>query len=216
MTPIEKLVSIAKGELGYTEQPKNSNNTKYGQVYGIQGVYWCVMFLWWLYREAGLSSIFYDGKRVASCRELLNWAKKNNRTVSVTEITVGDIVLLSFSKTSDPEHCGLVVDASDFHSYFKTIEGNTTPGEEGSQDNGGCVALKTRSVKNVVAVIRPDYDKLDYIGHWAEDDIFWGIEKGLVKGYDDGGFKPNKALTRAEMITLLRRYDDYRFGGSNK
>lgn len=226
MTPINKLIGVARDELGYTEQPKDSNNTKYGQVYGLQGQPWCMIFLWWLFREAGLSKLFFDGQKTASCGMLLKWAKNNGMTVEPEDIQPGDIVILNFSGTQDTQHCGLVVDdlhkvctnmaGTTFVHIFKTIEGNTTPGEEGSQDNGGSVALKTRYTRQVVGVIRPKYETLDYIGSWAEDDIVWGIENGLVRGYEDGSFRPSQTLTRAEMLALLRRYDNYRFGGSSK
>lgn len=220
MTPVNKLIGVARDELGYTEQPKDSNNTKYGQVYGLQGQPWCMIFLWWLFREAGLSKIFYDGQKTASCGMLLRWARNAGLTVEPQNIQVGDIVILNFLGTQDTQHCGLVVEVVptiySTIAYFKTIEGNTSPGEEGSQDNGGCVALKTRYSRQVVGVIRPKYETVDYIGSWAEDDIVWGIENGLVRGYEDGSFRPSQNLTRAEMLALLRRYDHYRFGGSNK
>lgn len=220
MTPIEKLISVARDELGYTETPPNSNNTKYGQVYGLQGQPWCVIFLWWLFREVGLSKLFYDGQKTASCGTLLRWARNNYLTVDPQNILPGDIVIFNFSGTQDTQHCGLVTELGprlvSTLSYFKTIEGNTTPGEEGSQDNGGAVALKTRYTKQIVGAIRPKYESLDYVGNWAEDFILWGMEKGLILGYEDGSFHPNQPITRAELITLLKRYDDYRFGGSQK
>ncbi|MFH1576051.1 MAG: PorV/PorQ family protein [Candidatus Margulisiibacteriota bacterium] len=42
--------------------------------------------------------------------------------------------------------------------------------------------------------------------HWAAKYIAYGSYKGLVTGYPDGTFKPNKVLTRAEGITVLARY----------
>ncbi|MBO7697160.1 MAG: hypothetical protein J6Y28_04540 [Acholeplasmatales bacterium] len=38
-----------------------------------------------------------------------------------------------------------------------TIEGNTSPGIEGSQDNGGCVAYKYRGTANIVGFCRIIY-----------------------------------------------------------
>lgn len=38
-----------------------------------------------------------------------------------------------------------------------TAEGNTSPGTEGSQYNGGCVAIKTRSLGDVTVIARPNY-----------------------------------------------------------
>ncbi len=43
----------------------------------------------------------------------------------------------------------------------------------------------------------------DYVGHWAESEISAWVEAGIISGYPDGSFKPNKAVTRAEFVTLL-------------
>ncbi|MBW7457581.1 S-layer homology domain-containing protein, partial [Paenibacillus sepulcri] len=46
---------------------------------------------------------------------------------------------------------------------------------------------------------------LDIKGHWAESQISGWIDKGYIKGYEDGSFKPNKTITRAEFSTLINR-----------
>lgn len=45
----------------------------------------------------------------------------------------------------------------------------------------------------------------DIKGHWAEKEIKEGTEKGILKGYPDGTFKPDKPLTRAEYIVAELR-----------
>jgi hypothetical protein len=45
----------------------------------------------------------------------------------------------------------------------------------------------------------------DVIGHWAADDIVKCVEVGLIKGYPDGTFRPEKQVTRAELATVLAR-----------
>ncbi|MBI5700877.1 S-layer homology domain-containing protein [Candidatus Saganbacteria bacterium] len=42
---------------------------------------------------------------------------------------------------------------------------------------------------------------------WAAAYIKEAVDMGLVKGYPDGKFRPNKRLTKAEAITVLVRYD---------
>lgn len=44
---------------------------------------------------------------------------------------------------------------------------------------------------------------LDTEGHWAEDAIHIVSDKGYVKGYGNGEFKPNKEITRAEAVKIL-------------
>ena len=48
-------------------------------------------------------------------------------------------------------------------------------------------------------------DGVDYKDHWAEESIKGWIEKGFVKGYPDGTFKPEGDITRAEFITIVNR-----------
>lgn len=217
---LSKVIETARAELGYTESPPGSNRTKYGEAFGWDGVPWCVVFLWWCFREAGERAAFYGGAKTASCGTLLRWYQAQGQTVPASEVQAGDIVILNFSGTKDTQHCGLVIDVSPVicpatgaPSYIITIEGNTSPGLEGSQDNGGCVALKQRAYRHIMAVCRPMYkeetmpQEKDYIGRWSEQDMRWADEAGLIKGYDDGTFRPAQTMTREEVVALLHRYD---------
>lgn len=209
MRPEDKLIALARAELGTVEDPAGSNRTKYGAAYGLNGQPWCVIFLWWLFREAGLSPLFYGGGKVASCGTLLAHAKIQGLIVLVDAVQPGDIVILNFHGSKDTEHCGLVAGILSSGS-FETVEGNTSTGAAGSQDNGGIVARKTRYAHQVVGVIRPKYETMDYVGHWGEGAMRWGIEKGLVKGYEDGSYQPDRAVTRAELLTILKRQEEGR------
>lgn len=45
----------------------------------------------------------------------------------------------------------------------------------------------------------------DVKGHWAEKEISKAAAKGWVNGYEDGTFKPNQNITRAEAMALINR-----------
>ena len=196
---LERLIEIERADLKYTENPPGSNKTKFGEWYGINGVPWCVQAQAYWFEKAG--------EKTASCGQLLAWHKAHGNVVSKDGIQVGDLLILNFSGTQETQHIGLVVDTLK-HGWYQTVEGNTSPGAEGSQNNGGCVALKTRSVNQVVAVIRPQYKPeipADAKDHWAAEAIEWAIENELMKGYPDGSFQPDKPLTRAEYATIEYR-----------
>jgi len=43
-------------------------------------------------------------------------------------------------------------------------------------------------------------------GKWYTDAVNWAASKGVVAGYPDGTFKPDKAVTREELATILYKY----------
>ena len=214
---LSKVLEIARGELGVTESPPNSNRVKYWDDYdkSFQGQPWCVAFLWWVFERAGERMAFFGGGKTASCEMLLRWYREQGLTVPVNEVQVGDIVILNFHGTQDTEHCGLVTETH-WHQdasldWIETIEGNTTASAYGSQDNGGCVSQKRRYPSQIVGVCRPQYKpeepeaKDDITGHWAEKAIRRCMERGLMKGYPDGSFGPDKPVIRAELAVILDR-----------
>lgn len=213
---LSKVIETARADLGYTENPPGSNLTKYGEAYGMNGVPWCVEALWLWFNEAGERMAFFGGGKTASCSMLLRWYREQGLTVPVEDVQVGDIALLNFNGKGTPDHCGLVEDVGwtspESDGWVWTIEGNTTPGMEGSQDNGGSVALKTRLRSQIVAVCRPQYKPDDpqpvddVTGHWFTPAVEWAREKGLIKNYPDGTFKPNNPLTRAEACAMFERF----------
>ncbi len=45
----------------------------------------------------------------------------------------------------------------------------------------------------------------DVAGHWAEHDIHEAAAHGWIRGYEDGTFKPDQFITRAEAMTMINR-----------
>lgn len=159
---IEKLLKLAAAEIGVTEVPANSDNVKYNTEYYGRAVkstattkyYWCVAFQWWLFRQAGLSSLFYGGGKTASCGELKEYAKKHGQWVT-SGYRRGDLPMFNFKGGSNPTHIGLC--ESFDGKTIVTIDGNTSAGESGSQDNGGMVNRRSRDKKYIVGAFRPNY-----------------------------------------------------------
>ena len=219
---MSKVLELARAELGQHEDPAGSNLTKYGFWYGVDGVPWCVIFLCWLFNEAGERMAFFGGGRTASCSTLLRWYMEQGQMYSASEVQMGDIVLLNFHGGKDPEHCGLVESVARTPTpaalvAVNTIEGNTTPGEEGTpqeQANGGCVALKTRFLYQIVGVCRPQYKEEeaaipDYAGRWSE--AYWeeGRRRGIITEAKDGKYRPTDKATREEVLAMILRNDEY-------
>ena len=47
-------------------------------------------------------------------------------------------------------------------------------------------------------------------GQWYTDAVNWAAENKIVKGYDDGTYRPNQAITRQELAAIIYRYSEYK------
>ena len=75
MNTVSKILSVARGEIGTTE--KGSNNVKYNdEYYGEPGhnFAWCVVFVWWVFKHAGMSGLFCAGKKMNQCTKVMKYA----------------------------------------------------------------------------------------------------------------------------------------------
>lgn len=157
----QRVVSVALGEVGTTENPRNSNRTKYGEWYGMNGQPWCAIFVDWCYVRAGLP----DLRNVVSPLWAATWAgtsaaRVHGWTVPVAQAKPGDIAMFNFPGGDPVDHTGIVTDYPDLTRHLvATVEGNTSAA--GSQSNGGQVLTKRRPFSVIAAVIR--VPQLDYI-----------------------------------------------------
>lgn len=150
----KEMIEFAKTFIGIKEYPANSNRTQFGEAYGFNGVPWCCIFQWYLFNKKGMVVQFYGGKKTASCTTLMNWAKSKYKFYT-TGYQPGDLVFYNFDNKPDADHIGLITEVH--NGYIMAIEGNTSPGKRGSQDNGGMVCLKKRLNSLILGVYRPDY-----------------------------------------------------------
>ncbi|MBU8881137.1 S-layer homology domain-containing protein [Bacillus sp. FJAT-29790] len=42
--------------------------------------------------------------------------------------------------------------------------------------------------------------------YWAYDDIKWAVLQGMIRGYENGSFKPENTLTESQFVSLLSKY----------
>ena len=149
MDVIEKLISIAKNEVGYLEKQNNSNlysktaNVGYNNYTKYwaevlpewQGQPWCAVFVTWCFEKA-------FGKENA--RKLLKHYPYTYCPTMANLFTlnanpkVGDIVIFYYG--GQFAHTGIVIKVNG--DYFETIEGNTNNGST-IVPNGGSVCKKS-------------------------------------------------------------------------
>lgn len=135
-----KIIEIAEKEIGTIESPKNSNKTKYGKWFGLDGVAWCGIFVSWVYAESGyqLPRIGFL-KGFAGCQTAVEYFRKNKLITENPE--AGDIVFFDWNKDGRYDHTGIFVKKID-DKTFETIEGNTSLS---NQSNGGEVMRRVRN-----------------------------------------------------------------------
>jgi len=142
-----KIVQTAIGELGYSESPPESNMTKYGEFYGMNGVPWCAIWVSWVYAQTNIPLGHIDSdKGMHYTPSALNHFKQNGEIV--TSPLPGDIVFFDWQDDGKVDHVGLFLQDYDKISFF-SLEGNTAIG---NNSNGGQVMLRLRRYKNAIFV----------------------------------------------------------------
>lgn len=154
-----KILELARAEIGTKEAPKGSNKVKYNESYwgrpvSGDGYAWCAAFVWWLFLMAGASELYFDGCKTAYVPTLLSWARRRGLVVDTPQ--PGDLICFDFNGNNKADHIG-VCERWD-GQYVTTIDGNTGTTNEA---NGGCVMRRRRHKKYILAVIRPKYEEDD-------------------------------------------------------
>lgn len=162
MTVANDIIKIAQGEIGVKESPAGSNNVKYNTAYyggAVSGSQysWCCAFVWWVFKQAGASDMFYGGGKTASCTTLMNYYKSKGQLV--TDYKPGDIVFYQFDSDPLADHIG-IIEKVNADGSITAIEGNTSVT---SDDNGGAVMRRERKRSQILAVARPEYKDIEEV-----------------------------------------------------
>lgn len=146
-----KVVEIARAEVGNSEAPKNSNKTKYGKWFGLDGVAWCGIFVSWCYAQAGvvLPKIGFSKPGFAGCQTAVAYFKKEGK---ITKSPVsGDIVFFDWNGDGRYDHTG-IFEKDNGNGTFASIEGNTAIGND---SNGGQVMVRADRKYSVAIFVHP-------------------------------------------------------------
>ena len=147
----------------------------------------------------------------------------------------GTQILFVSNRDSDPEIFVMNPDGTDQRQITNNTEGDWAPNwsPDGTQilfvsDRDGDVEIFVMNLDGTdqrqltdnfnqsdwitnQAWLSPDYPRgSDYFvdisaGHWADEAIDWAVTNGIVSGVGRGLFSLDGAVTRAEIVTLLRR-----------
>lgn len=158
MKMAEKLVALAKGEIGVEEIDGTNQGPRVNQYKAAthlppdQAWPWCAAFICWLVQEAMKSNGPYTFTRpmTAGAWDFENWSRRQDESTQTKnpargDILPGDIVIFTFS------HIGLATSKPDENAMIGTIEGNTD--SVGSREGGG-VFQKRRKLSQIRSRIR--------------------------------------------------------------
>ena len=220
MATADNILRVARGELGYKESPAGSNKTKYGAWFGLNGQPWCMMFIQWVFFQAGAYELL--PAHTGSCGAFMRAAQAQGRWVT-GGYRPGAVVIYDFPGNNvKTDHCGIVVTA--LTTGIRAIEGNT--GAE-SDANGGQVQERTRPTEFILGAYRPEYDEEEEmfdISKLTDQEVMQlaermqaalakrpisatlaaEVDEAVALGITDGS-GPNKFCTRAQCAAMVKR-----------
>lgn len=206
MPTARQILEIAASQIGYSENPPNSNKTKYGAWYGMDYQPWCDMFVSWVGAQANATDIV--GK-FAYCPYHVNWFKNRGQWHG-RDVTPqpGDVIFFA-NKSGVACHIGFVERVEGSTIY--TIEGNTSVGNNA---NGGEVMRRARTLGSigsswyVLGYGRPAYDKTSFPIDIKEDSMQCIIQpngEGRLAFYDGVNVHPLNHPDEVEAIQMVAR-----------
>ena len=150
MTQAEIICDWARNQIGICETPPGSNDVVYNTLYYGHAVSgdrypWCMAFVWCAFSLNDMSSLFYGGKKTASCTTLMRWAKSVGQFYG-EGFRAGDIIFYNFDDDDMSEHTGIIVETHG-DTDLRVVEGNC----------GNEVKLTKPKPSTILGVFRPKY-----------------------------------------------------------
>ena len=148
------VLRIAGAEVGYVEGPNNWSRYAVG---GAQNQPWCGSFVDWTFRQAGVRG---EPSSVWTPSGLQGHRQRGTAIDRNGPVQPGDVVYFDWqggTGTQGVDHVGIVTGVRQ-DGRVETIEGNTSPTDQGSQSNGGGVYRRVRPRSVIAGFGRPRYD----------------------------------------------------------
>ncbi|MDW7674447.1 MAG: S-layer homology domain-containing protein [Bacillota bacterium] len=128
--------------------------------------------------------------------------KKNRLTIAIFIGIIAVLLMFPLAKansspgsTDDP-----VISKSYFDSLLNKIFGEKE--EQLTQLERQLIEIE-EAVALLESILVPDFPDIE--GHWSYDNIAFLYRRGIIAGFDDGTFRPNGTVTRAQLATMIVR-----------
>lgn len=156
LTSIQLALRWARAQVGTTERPAGTNRgpgiSEWERAtLGLDGYAWCQAF-------ANAVLVHGGGVQLKSAYtpQVVQWGRAGTyglHAVPATQRRAGDFIYFKWPGVSRDfcDHVGVYL------GNGLTVEGNTSSGNSGSQNNGGGVYVRNRGLTFVVAAVRPTY-----------------------------------------------------------
>ena len=124
--------------------------------------------------------------------------------ISIGNTTYGHAIRISRDRDR-PDYVRLVIDnyldAQPFNTYRIKIADLPQMVKNGVFYSSGYIFVSNveRMFKDVVRNSQTE---------WYYSQLEWAVKEGIINGYEDGTFRPDRPVTRAEMVILLKRLHD--------
>jgi hypothetical protein len=153
-TLADRVLSVAKSQVGVSEVPKGSNGgpqvSQYLKAVALlPGNAWCMAFVYWCVKNACLQLGITTNPLIRTGRVMFQWENTKLRKLPgrASGVKPGDIFIMSFKGGTG--HTGFVTKIENGIAY--TIEGNTN--DDGSRE-GYEVAERKRPVSSILGFIQ--------------------------------------------------------------
>lgn len=178
-------LKMARSYLGFVEGPRN-NQTPFGAYTGYQYQPYCGSFVKFVLDKTGTAgepSPVYTPAGAAGYQRAGRWIPRNGTPLP------GDTVFFDFQGGQSPagvDHVGFVTRVLP-DGRIETIEANTSPGDAGSQSNGGGVYARIRPRGVIAGFGRPKYTPAPNVPTPAPvpvPDVDWpALRRAVAKEY---------------------------------
>lgn len=138
-------MQLALSQCGYKEKARNWNIYA-RDIKAPQHAPYCAIKTAWDYRYA------FDFRDIFTLPWYVPgiWSDAKRLGITTSKPVDGDLVIYDWTMNNDPDHIGLAYPS---HGSRYAVEGNTGPGNAGSQSDGGGVYLRQRPASDIVGYV---------------------------------------------------------------